>query len=233
MFVLLEVTIKNEETLIDWKQSATLFRFSTLTFLGFFCFFFFFFIKHLSRQCPTRWRSTGGKPSVSGETCPLAWVVLSSAVKSFYFWSTSRGRWPLQAFNTAVNVLKRTWSSSGELLCRFRPSRGGAFHRGGWSLQRQSKRKKEKLERRKGAGHFLASSASSPSFSCRSRSRLISFSSWRYFRSMKRFWWAIWGKLSAAGRRQPGRGGAGVLLLCSSFHHSNLVLRRKHLSSSS
>lgn len=44
--------------------------------------------------------------------------------------------------------------------------------------------------------HLRASSASSLSRSCRSLSLLISFSSWRYFRSIKRFWWAIWGKLS-------------------------------------
>lgn len=59
------------------------------------------------------------------------------------------------------------------------------------------------------ARHFLASSASSLSFSCLSRSRLISFSSCLYFRSMKRFWWAICGKLSGAGREtapsQPRR----------------------------
>lgn len=47
--------------------------------------------------------------------------------------------------------------------------------------------------------YLRASSASSLSRSCRSLSLLISFSSWRYFRSMKRFWCAIWGKLSGTG----------------------------------
>lgn len=51
--------------------------------------------------------------------------------------------------------------------------------------------------------HFRPSSPSSLSRSCRSRSLLISFSSCLYFRSMKRFWWAIWGKLSA--RREGDR----------------------------
>lgn len=53
--------------------------------------------------------------------------------------------------------------------------------------------------------HFLPSSTSSVSFSCRSRSRLISFSSCLYFRSMKRFWWAICGKLSGEGKGQSGK----------------------------
>lgn len=55
--------------------------------------------------------------------------------------------------------------------------------------------------------HFLYSSESSVSFSCRSRSRLISFSSCLYFRSMKRFWWAICGKLSGTGRGRAGNTG--------------------------
>lgn len=40
------------------------------------------------------------------------------------------------------------------------------------------------------------SSVSSGSFSWCSLSHLISFNSCLYFRSMNRFWWAIWGKLS-------------------------------------
>lgn len=50
--------------------------------------------------------------------------------------------------------------------------------------------------------HLLLFYPSSLSLSCRSRSLLISFSSCRYFLSMKRFWWAIWGKLSAGDKRQ-------------------------------
>lgn len=48
------------------------------------------------------------------------------------------------------------------------------------NMKKQNKQKKR-------CCHFLHSSASSVSFSCRSRSRLISFSSCLYFRSMKRF----------------------------------------------
>lgn len=48
--------------------------------------------------------------------------------------------------------------------------------------------------------YFLRSSVSSSSLSWCSRSHLISLSSCRYFRSMNRFWWAIWGKLSETRR---------------------------------